>query len=377
MSGWIAMTIMGLLRSGTFWRAHPEISFVAIYATVSLAVVAVLTTVGRKLPTPSLRAGFWFVFLFLGGVLALIAPGGIIYFLFPPTAVLIGMAAARRHRSAETIGALVGILLLYLSWSELLGALEELFSPGPLWVVAPVAAILIGAVLIEAHGLVTRANRRGILVGSSVVALAAWIVAGTAPAYSQDHQQRFTIEHVTEFPAGRSSWAILNDGARLPPAYSEWGEWRRGKRDFSQRERWFVRAPAVSGLRPPAVALLQSERFGSERTVRVRLHANGAAQITLVAPEEAHIRSAGVSGFVRPVGSTDTSGKFTITCAGRSCDGAELTMDLLTAKPVRFIVVGARSGLPASAAPLIRARPRFARPQYTPDETLAVTHVAL
>jgi hypothetical protein len=133
----------------------------------------------------------------------------------------------------------------------------------------------------------------------------------------------------------------------------------------------------VSGLRPPAVALLQSERFGSERTVRVRLHANGAAQITLVAPEEAHIRSAGVSGFVRPVGSTDTSGKFTITCAGRSCDGAELTMDLLTAKPIRFIVVGARSGLPASAAPLIRARPRFARPQYTPDETLAVTHVAL
>jgi hypothetical protein len=111
--------------------------------------------------------------------------------------------------------------------------------------------------------------------------------------------------------------------------------------------------------------------------VKVRLRAKGAEQITLIAPEEAHIRRAGVAGFLRPIGTADTSGKFTITCTGRSCDGAELMIDLLSAKPVLFTIVGARSGLPASAASLVRARPRFARPQYTADETLAVSHVSL
>jgi hypothetical protein len=182
---------------------------------------------------------------------------------------------------------------------------------------------------------------------------------------------------VTEFPTRRGSWSIVNDDARLPPAYSAWGDWHYGKRDFSQRERWLVRAPTAPGIEPAMIEQLESERYGLERAVRVRLHANGAQQITLIAPEEAHIRSAGVAGFVRPIGSADTSGKFTITCAGRSCDGAELTIELLSANPVVFTVVGARGGLPASAAPLVRARPRFARPQYTADETLAVTHVSL
>jgi hypothetical protein len=377
LAGWIAVTIMGLLRTGTYWHAHPEISFVATYASVIFGALAVLTTVGRKVPTAGLRAAFWFVFVLLGAALALIAPGGIIYFLFPPTFVLLGMAAGTRNRLGEKIGALLGVLLLFLGWSELLGALEQLFSPGPLWIAAPVAAILITAVLIEAHGLVNGANHRALLIGSGIVALIAWLVAGTAPAYSQDHQQRFTIEHVTEFPTRRGSWSIVNDDARLPPAYSAWGDWHYGKRDFSQRERWLVRAPTAPGIEPAMIEQLESERYGLERAVRVRLHANGAQQITLIAPEEAHIRSAGVAGFVRPIGSADTSGKFTITCAGRSCDGAELTIELLSANPVVFTVVGARGGLPASAAPLVRARPRFARPQYTADETLAVTHVSL
>lgn len=377
VAGWLAVTAMSMLRAGIFWRAHPEISFVATYATVAVGVLAVLVTAGRKLPNAQLRAAFWFVFVLLGGVLALVAPGGIIYFLFPSTLVITGMLAGRWLPSGEKIGAVLGILFLYLSWSELLGALEQLFSPGPLWVVAPVAAIMITAVLTEAHGLVRRANRSGVLAGSGLLALVAWSIAGAAPAYSEGHQQRFTIEHISELPGGRTFWSVLNDGARLPAAYSSWGEWHRRKLEFSQRERWLARAPSVIGIEPPWIEVLESNGYGSERTVRLRLHANGAQQITFVAPEEAHIRSAGMTGFIRPIGSADTSGKFTITCTGRSCDGAELSIDLLAPKPVRFIVVGSRSGLPASAAALVRERPGFARPQYTPDETLTVSHVNL
>jgi len=80
---------------------------------------------------------------------------------------------------------------------------------------------------------------------------------------------------------------------------------------------------------------------------------------------------------VRPIGGADSSGKFTIICTGRSCDGAELSIDLLTAKPVTVTIVGATNGLPSAAAPLVNGRPEFARPQYTPDETVTISRVNL
>ena len=374
---WVAVTIMGTVRAGIYWRAHPEISFMAIYATTLLGALVILRTAGARLETPQLRTAFWFVFLLLGGALAIVAPGGIIYFLIPPAVLLIGIVAARWYAPAQTIGAIAAVLMLYFTWSELLAELEELFSPGPLWIVAPVAAIIITPLLIEAHGLFARANRRAVFLGSAFIALIAWIVAGSAPAYSQDRQQRFTIEHLTMFPSGRSYWSVLNDGALLPNAYRRLGRWNQGKLPFSERRRWFSSAPTEPGVRPSSVQLIESVASGSERRIRLRLKSEGAERVLLIAPPEAYLRSAGASGFVRPIGSADSEGKFTISCTGRSCDGMELAIDLNTAKPVVFTLVGARNGLPASADTLVRARPKFARPQYTPDETVTISHVKL
>ncbi|HSQ99356.1 MAG TPA: hypothetical protein VLM36_05515, partial [Sphingomicrobium sp.] len=318
-----------------------------------------------------------FVFLLLGGALALFAPGGIIYFLIPPAIVLLGVAAARRYPPAEEIGAVAAAVFLFLSWSELLGGLEELFSPGPLWIVAPVAAIVIAPLLIEAQRLFARAQRRLLLIGSALIALLGWIVVAVTPAYSQDHQQRFTIEHVTDFASRRSNWSVANDGARLPHSYEKWGPWRRGKLHFSERQRWLAPASPVPGLRPPSVEVLEIIRNGNEQRVRLRLKSNGAERIMLLASNRAHIRSVGVAGFMRPIGDDDSSGKFTITCTGRSCDGAELAIDMYSADPITFTIVGARNGLPPGAAPLVGARPPFARPQYIPDETIAVSYVNL
>lgn len=376
VAAWLAVTLVAALRSGTYWRAHPEISFVAIYATALLGCLAILCTVGSELKTGQLRAACWFLFLLLGAALALFAPGGIIYFLIPPALVLIGIAAARWYAPAETIGAIAGVLLLFLTWGELLAALEELFSPGPLWVVAPVAAIVIAPALIEAQAIVTRARRRMVLFASAAIALIAWIVAGTAPAYSQDRQQRFTIEHLSYHPSGRSYWSVLNDDADLPSPYRTFGSWRRGKLPLSDRTRWFAPAPS-DPVQGPSVQLLESVVNGGERAIRLRLKANGAERIVLIVPEEAHLRSAGVTGFVRRIGSSDSSGKFTISCTGRNCDGMELSIDMVSAKPVAFTIAGSRNGLPDAAAPLLRSRPRFARPQYTPDETVTFARVKL
>jgi hypothetical protein len=374
---WLVVIAVGFLRAGVYWRAHPEITFVAIYATALLGELVILRTFGSKLETRQLRPASWLVFLVLGAALALAAPGGIIYFLIPPAAVAAGIALGRRYRKAEAIAGLVGLLLLYLTWGELLAALEELFSPGPQWIVAPVAAIVTVPALIEAQALFVRASRRFLLLGSGCIAILAWALTTAAPAYSDSHQQRFTIEHLTQFPSGKSSWSILNDGAKLPTTYLHFGPWHRGKLDFSERQRWLAKAPSVPGIEPPTVQTLETIDHGSERSIRLRLRSNGAERILLVAPPEAQIRTAGVAGFIRPIASDDSSGRFTIACTGRSCDGTDLSIDLDSAKLVEFTIVGARNGLPPSADPLIRARPQFARPQYTPDETVAVTHVRL
>jgi hypothetical protein len=231
--------------------------------------------------------------------------------------------------------------------------------------------------LIEAHRLFVAMRRRIVLSGTAIIALIAWAVAGLAPAYPLNREQRFTIEHLTQFPSGKSSWSILNDGAPLPSAFSSLGHWHRDKLPFSERQRWLAPAPATPGTEPPSIQLLEILRNGTERRIRMRIHSNGAERIALIAPAEAHLRRAGVTGFVRPIGTADSPGKFTVACTGRSCDGAELTMDLNSAKPVVLTVVGSRNGLPASAEPLIRARPHLARPQYVPDETVTISHIRI
>jgi len=378
VAGWLASLIMGAVRAGTYWRAHPEPSFVAIYATVLLGALVVLRTLGAGASREQLRAGTWLIFLLLGALLGSVASGAIIYFLAPPLVVLIGMAASKWWRGAETVGGLVAILILYLTWGEMLALLEVLFSPGPLWIAAPVAAIMMVPALAETHGLFGDAHRPALLAGSGAIALLSWTVVGLTPAYSQDHEQRFTIEHLTEFPSGKTYWSVLNDGAALPTSYSGLGKWTYGKLPSSDRERWFTSAPAAAGIQAPSVQLLEILQSGDERRIRLRLRANGAERILITVPATAHLRTAGIAGVVRPIaGDAASSGKFSIACTGRSCDGAELIIDAETSKPIPIIITGSSNGLPASAAPLLEGRPPNARPQYVPDQSVAAAHVNL
>ena len=96
-----------------------------------------------------------------------------------------------------------------------------------------------------------------------------------------------------------------------------------------------------------------------------------------MAPEDARIRAAGVRGYVRPIDAAAEDGPYIVACSGRSCDGIELTIVQGKTTPTVFTLVGLRSGLPASAQPLLAARPKFARPQYAPDQTIAFARVKL
>jgi hypothetical protein len=109
----------------------------------------------------------------------------------------------------------------------------------------------------------------------------------------------------------------------------------------------------------------------------LRLRSNGTERISFVAPEDARIRAAGTTGFVRPIDASAEEGQYSLSCSGRSCDGMTLQIVTDSPKPIEFIVVGATSGLPPNAGPLLAARPRFARPQYAPDQAVVFARARL
>jgi hypothetical protein len=365
---WLILALIGAVRSGMFWRAQPIWTLLTVYAATILAGVALLGSFGSPLDRTKLRPAFWFLFLNLGGAIGLIAPGAIIFFLLPPLVAVVGMFAAHWWQPAERTASYVAILILYVTWGAILGEFEELLNGGPMWIFAPLGSLFVLPVLIEARPLIAAAGRRSASMFTGVFTLAGIAAAGAAPPYSEDRQQRFVIQHVTDASHGKSWWSVLNDGSPPPEAYGH--GWKRGELPFSVRVRWLSPAPANPDSAAPDVELLSQVRNGSERTLSLRLLSNGNEHIDLIAPDDARIRAAGIDGFVRPINQTE-DGKYSVSCFGRSCDGAVMRIVTTQDKPIEFIVLGGKVPLPASAAALLAARPRFARPQYNRDETMS------
>lgn len=373
---WLALAIIGAIRHGIFWRAQPLWTHLAVYASVILAAVALLATIGRRRDVSQLTTAFWLVYVLLGGAIGLIAPGGIIFFLFPPLLALIGIIAGRWWKAAELAGTIAALVLLYLTWGEMLALLEELLNQGPMWIFAILGGLIIVPLLIQAKPLIDKVQPR-IAVGlCGSLALLGWAISAAAPATSADRQQRFVIEHVTDTDAGKAYWSVINDHSPLPPAYRPVGAWKWTKLPNIDRLRWLARAPAIAGTTAPVVEVVSNQPGQGGRTVTFRIRSNGVDRVLIMGDKDAQIRTAGVAGFVRPI-DPKAKGKYQLVCSGRSCDG--LTMQFTTAatKRLHVLFIGSRSGLPEAAQPLIAGRPKFARPQYLPDETVTISRIWL
>ncbi|WP_310467010.1 M20/M25/M40 family metallo-hydrolase [Sphingomonas sp.] len=372
---WVAQMIVGLVRPGMFWRAMPLWSQLAAYASAIAATLGVLATLAKGIDAERLRTAFWLLFVAIGAAIALVAPGGIIFFLFPALVVLLGAFAGKNARGAERLAALGAVLLLFLTFGAMLALLEELLSRGPIWLLAPLGAVILLPALIEAKPLLDGVSPRRSLVGAAILALAGWGAAAAAPAYSADKQQQFSLEHVTD--GARAWWSVTNDDAPLPAAFTPLGQWQRGELPYSERKRWLAAAPVTDALPAPAVQVVGRQGAGAGRRISLRLVPKGAVSVTLVAPEDADIRSAGTGSFVRPVGAGSKDGRYTLRCFGRSCEGLVMDVVIGSPRPIEFIVLGWRPGLPPAAGLLVRARPANARAQYTADSSLAMTRVRL
>jgi hypothetical protein len=367
VTGFLGQKAIGLLRTGEFWRGHPQVTALALYLSALAACLGALLVLARPLARDRLRIGFWLVFLVLGAVLSVMVPGAAIYFLAPPLVVGAAMLARRWERPA----ALLAWALLFLTWAPLLHLSEILLDLDNGWIFAALAALIVWPLLIEMKPLLVRLPRAGAFVALVAVAILGWIGAALAPAYSADRKQAFGLEYAWEKPEGRSRWLIVGDGAALPAGFAPVKNVA-----WSGRPRWAAPAP-LQPVEPPVLTKTGEQAFGGGRRLRLRVASRGAETVVLRTNPDSGLLAAGAAGRPLRFGRGGKAEDFILRCLGRSCDGAELELVFAGRAPVELIVIGIRTGLPAAAAPLVRARPANAAPQYSPDSTIALDRVRL
>ena len=369
---WLGQFVLGLIRTGDYWRGFPLVTSTAVYASAIAAGLLAMVLIARNAEVRQLRAAWWLFFALVGAAISAVAPGGAILFIAPALAATIGLVAAGWRRWVEPAGAWIAILLAFLILGPALGLFEELMNNGPHWMFAPLGALILMPALIELKPLVARISPVFVAAGAADVMLLAWLAVGLTPAYSADRQQLYMIEYAWDADAASGRWAINNDGARLP----EGATWARTEMPYTPRRRWASPAPAAP-VPAPTVERLGETRTANGRHIRLRLTTNGSEQVAMIAPADAPLRRAGTPGQLRAFGRGGAEDRFVFRCVGRSCDGATLDLVIGGTAAVEFTLVGTRSGLPPAGDALARMRPQHARPQYAPDSTIAYARLRL
>jgi hypothetical protein len=370
---YLGQWVLGLARSGEYWRAYPDFVSIAVAASTLLGSLAALLWIASRVSTGTLRAAYWLLFAMLGAALSVAAPGALIFFILPPLVVLAGMIAGRWVPAAERAAALLAALLLFLTLGPTLALVEMLLGHGAAWSFAPLAALILLPWLIELTPLAASVARKPVLGALAAVALLTWIGAALTPAYSQDRKQKFGIEYVWDAEANRARWMVVNDGEPLPEAIA--APFTSGTEvPWSGRRRWA--APAEGAAQAATLQPLGEVRSAAARRISLRIAANGAEDIAIQAPPEAGITGFRAGSFTRSFPLDGPKDGYALRCRGRSCNG--LTIEIAAGNaPVPLTVIGTRPGLPNAARALVQARPAHAAPQYSPDATISVDRLKL
>ncbi len=359
--------LTGLVRPGDYWRGYPLITFAFMYIVALLSSSAALLTIGKRADREQLRIAAWLLFVVVGAVACLVAPGAAIYFIFPPLLVPLGILLTRFHPAAARVGAIAAAVLLLLTMAEILHLIELLLIDGPYWILAPLAVLATLPVLVEAR---PDAGTRPLRRGGLAVAAMAWVAVLLVPRATPDRQQLFTIEFVRDEAA---RWAVSNKRVGLPDAFQAMGAWELTDIPYSTRRRWTLAAPNLPVPMPAVAAAATSAPEG--RRVLLTLQPNGSEAVALKLPPEVRLLRAGLPGQTLPLGRGGEDSPNWVRCVGRSCDGMRLELLIGGTEPVEAQLIGTRAGLPAEAQPLVAERPPYSRPQYGPDATIAIARV--
>ena len=373
LTAFVLHWLIGRLRPGEYWRAHPEWISLAIDATAMASAALALLWLSRGVARDRLRMGYWLAFLILGAALSLAAPGAAIYFLAPPLLASIGLLWPRAARVAPALA----LIALAVQWLPLLHLSQVLLDFDSGWVFAPVSVLILFPFLIELKPALARLDRGWTTAALAGLTMLAWLPAALAPAYSAERKQRLSLEYVWDEARAKARWMVYHDRGPLPAAVEALGEFERGVEvPWSSYSRWAVdaRGPALA---PPALERLGEQGVGGNRLLSFRLRMNGSQVVRIVGPEGSRFLATGAGGSIRRFGVDKAKDAPVLRCHGRSCEGLEVKLLVQGSAPLEATVVGSRPGLPPEGEALARGRPGAAQPQYVPDTTIAMGKVRL
>ncbi len=366
----LASLALGAARAGDFWRAYPLVTYLAIYAVLVLAMAAVLARWGRAIDRTGLKSAAWLLVLVVGSIASLALPGATIFFLIAPAIALSGIALARRAPRVATLLTIIATVTQFAMFAELLALIEMLLIDGPLWAVAPFAALAALPALIEIDAADLRPSLR-LLAATSVGLIAAALIM---PRASAERPLGFSIDYFRDAGVRTANWAVATKQAPLPAGFP--GEWRKGVLAYNARTRWIANAPLLETPLPQA-RVIGSEPVEAGRRLRLALSPGGGNSISIRFDKGARVLALGLPGAAVAIPGRGEPEKSSLRCTGRSCDGLEIEVLLGDRKPVTAELFSTRFGLPPEGRPLIAARAAHAQPQYAPDQTITRSTVKL
>lgn len=363
-TAWLA----GALRAGDYWRATPLVAYLAVYATLIAAMLALLGWIGGRVERDRLRAAAWLLVTLVGVVLSLFVPGAIVFFLVGPALALLGLTFERARTPLLWAAALIQLLM----FGELLASIEMLLIDGPLFAVAPLAALAALPFLIEIAGQPWRRPAAGV----AALAAALWIGALLMPRASAERPQAFTLDYVRDDAERTANWAVASKQAPLPPSWNQLGPWTRGTLPYSGRTRWLAKAPALQ-IPGGSVAKIGERRGTGQRLVRLRLATGGANAVAVRFDKDVPVFAMGLPGNPWRLEPGTTGEPAFLRCSGRACDGLIVDVVLGTLKPIAAQVIATRFALPAQGKPLEALRPPNAHNQYGANSSIRIVPISL
>jgi hypothetical protein len=359
----------GFVRSGDYWRAYPLVTYLAVYATSLLAMAVIWNAWGGKLDRWRMRAASWLLILWIGTLLGIFLPGAIIYFLLAPAIALTGILLAERSPRAGQALIIAAALFQFLMFAQLLALIEMLLIDGPIFAVAPLAALAVLPIMIEADA----PGWRPAISALFVAAGGLWLAALLVPRTSAERPGAFTIDYFRDDTRREAHWAIASKQAPLPQTLP--GKWKKGILAYNSRTRWVSDAPLVE-TPAPQVRLIKSEPSGDGRRVWLQLSPGGGNAVGIRFAKGTSLQRLGMPAATQLIPPRGEPEKAALRCSGRSCDGLVVEVLLGDRKPVKADLFATRFALPAEGAALARGRPANAHPQYGPDSSIRMKTVS-
>jgi hypothetical protein len=356
------------------------LAFLALAIGIATAIFALLR---KRVSTPNLATGTLLCWVLLLLLVSFYVPGASFLLMWPLLFSLIGLGLFFHYGEDDTVSTnlFIALTLCAIPGAVLLApAIYHTSAALPLsmsWVVTLLAVLGVGLFIPHLRML---AGRDGWLIplAASLCCVVLIVIGGFASGYDTKHPATTNVFYVLDADTGEAVWASgdekLNDWtAQLFSNSTE-------RRSLAERlplatNGFFQHSAPSEALAAPEITLLSEGSNDGARTLRLHVKSPRQANIiSLYIDASAKVRGATIDGkfvnFSPATAQGKSSSPWSIRYFAFPPEGIELTLDIMSDKPVQIRAVDQTDGLPAFSPTNSRPENLMPSPKPFSDSTL-------